>query len=63
VRPQNGWLLPPGDLHALTAALQDALSDAARLRNMGAESYRIASEEVNLEAMLGAFARAVEVVW
>jgi len=63
VRPQNGWLLPPGDLHALTAALQDALSDAARLRSMGAESYRIASEEVNLEAMLGAFAHAVEVVW
>jgi glycosyltransferase involved in cell wall biosynthesis len=59
VRPANGWQLPPGDLPALTAALQAALSDRARLQEMGAESYRIVAEEVNLDAMVAGFERAV----
>ncbi|MEN4013036.1 MAG: glycosyltransferase [Bellilinea sp.] len=56
---QNGWLLPPGDLPALTDALQQALTDPARLRRMGLESYRMVREQVNLETMLAAFARAI----
>jgi glycosyltransferase involved in cell wall biosynthesis len=55
VRPQNGWLLPPDDLEALTAALQSALAAPQRLRTMGRESYRIAAEEINLEAMVAVF--------
>jgi glycosyltransferase involved in cell wall biosynthesis len=55
VRPGNGWLLPPNDLNALTAALQSALSDVKRLRAMGQESYHIAAEEINLEAMVAVF--------
>jgi len=62
VRPGNGWLLPPDDLEALTQTLQDALSDVARLRRMGAESYRIAAEEVNLEAMADVFGRALRLL-
>jgi glycosyltransferase involved in cell wall biosynthesis len=58
-RPQNGWLVPPDDLDALASALGEALSDAARLRQMGAESYRITVEEINLEAMVGAFVQAL----
>ncbi|MBN2502437.1 MAG: glycosyltransferase, partial [Anaerolineales bacterium] len=55
VRPGNGWLLPPDDLSALTAALQSALAAPQRLRAMGRESYRIAAEEINLEAMVAVF--------
>ena len=55
VRPLNGWQVPPGDLEALTLILLSALSDCERLRQMGAESYRIVKEEVNVEAMVGVF--------
>ncbi len=60
--PQNGFQLPPGNLDALAHTLEDALSDPARLRRMGAVSYRIVSEEINLEAMVEVFARAVDCV-
>jgi glycosyltransferase involved in cell wall biosynthesis len=59
VRPGNGWLVPPGDLDALTATLGEALSDAARLRRMGTESFRIVQQEINLERMVDAFIQAV----
>ncbi len=59
VRPANGWLVPPNDLMALMRALEEALSDAARLRHMGAESFRLAVEEVNVEAMAEVFHRAI----
>ncbi len=62
VHPENGWLLPPDDLNALKSALAEALSDAARLRRMGAESFRLAVEEVNVEAMAAAFEQAIRVV-
>jgi glycosyltransferase involved in cell wall biosynthesis len=62
VRPENGWLVPPDDLGALQAALAGALADLPRLRRMGAESFRIAREEINLEAMVDAFIRAVRSV-
>ncbi len=63
VRPANGWHVPSGDLTALTATLAEALSDPARLRRMGAESFRIVSEEINLETMVAAFVRAVHLAW
>ncbi len=59
VRSENGWLIPPDDQPALQAALQAALSDPARLRRMGAESYRITAEEINLQAMAAAFVQAL----
>jgi glycosyltransferase involved in cell wall biosynthesis len=59
VRPENGWLVPPGDLSGLRATLDDALSAPARLRQMGAESFRIVSEEINLEAMVQVFLQAL----
>lgn len=60
VRPENGWQVPPGDLEALTQALRQALGDPGRLRRMGAASYCIASEEVNLEVMAAAFGQALQ---
>ena len=59
----DGWQIAPDDpstgsgqaLPALTETLRLALCDAARLRRMGAESYRIVSEEINIERMVGGF--------
>jgi glycosyltransferase involved in cell wall biosynthesis len=59
VRPTNGWQIPPGDDAALSAALAQALADVRRLRAMGAESYRIVAEEINLEKMVSVFVGAV----
>lgn len=62
VRPENGWLIPPGGVMALTQRIQDAIADPARLRAMGRESFRIVSEEINLEIMVESFAAAVSAV-
>jgi glycosyltransferase involved in cell wall biosynthesis len=42
---RNGWLVPPGDVQALSRALVDALSDRQRLRAMGDESRTIVEKE------------------
>ncbi len=59
VRPENGWQIPPDNLTALTETLRLALSDIPRLRQMGAESYRIVVEEINLEKMVEVFVQAL----
>lgn len=59
VRSGNGWQVPPDDLNSLGSVLAEALQDAPRLRRMGIESYRIVSEEINLEKMVEAFVRAL----
>jgi glycosyltransferase involved in cell wall biosynthesis len=59
VRPANGWQIPADDLGALTETLRLALADAGRLRAMGAESYRLAAEEINLEKMVEGFLGAL----
>lgn len=62
IRPANGWRVPPADLPSLTEALRTALSDIPRLRRMGAESYRIVTEEINLETMVDAFLQALTAI-
>ncbi|MBM3137196.1 MAG: glycosyltransferase family 4 protein [Chloroflexi bacterium] len=62
VRKKNGWMLKNDTVENLTAQLRDALSDVVQLRKMGEESYRIVSEEINLEAMVDAFTRAIHIV-
>ena len=62
VRPGNGWSVAPGSLESLTVCLEAALADFPGLRRMGLESYRIVAEEVNVEAMVAAFGRAVTAV-
>ena len=57
VRPTNGWQLSGPE--SLADILQESLSDVSRLRAMGAESYRIVSEEINLERMVEIFVGAV----
>ena len=60
VRPENGWCLPPGDFSALVGMLNEALGDIPRLRRMGAASYRIVAQEVNVEAMVDVFLKALD---
>lgn len=60
VRTGNGITVRPGDLNELTGAITKLLSDPAKLRAMGAESFRIVRDEINLEAMASVFAEAVE---
>lgn len=62
VRPGNGWQIPPDDLPALQSTLAGALADPFQLRRMGAESYRIVAEEINLERMVAGFVRALGVL-
>ena len=59
VREENGWQIPPDDFDALLSTINDALSDAARLRRMGEESYRIVKEEINIEKMVRVFVKAL----
>jgi glycosyltransferase involved in cell wall biosynthesis len=59
VRKENGWQIPPNDFDALVSTMKDALSDVARLRKMGEESYRIVKEEINIEKMVETFVTAL----
>jgi glycosyltransferase involved in cell wall biosynthesis len=59
VRKENGWQIPPDNFDALLSTMKDALSDVARLRKMGEESYRIVKEEINIEKMVETFVTAL----
>lgn len=62
VRRANGWQIQPEDYGALQRTLKLALSDLPRLRRMGKESYRIVSEEINLEKMVEVFVQALNAI-
>ncbi|MBI5822870.1 MAG: glycosyltransferase family 4 protein [Chloroflexi bacterium] len=62
VRKGNGWQIPPEDYAALLAAMNNALSDMARLREMGKESFRIVAEEINIQTMADVFVEALNSV-
>lgn len=59
VREENGWQIKPEDYGALVSTMKNALSDIARLRRMGKESYRIVSEEINIQKMVDVFVQAL----
>jgi glycosyltransferase involved in cell wall biosynthesis len=61
VRKENGWVLPPdSDYQAMTAILQKVLPHPQILREMGEASFRIVSEEINLENMVTSFQTAIQ---
>ena len=62
VRPSNGWVLRSNTAAELAELIQMALKDVAELRRMGEASYKIVSEEVNLEKMVSAFQDAIDMV-
>ena len=59
VRAGNGWQIEPENYQALVETMRSALSDPARLRKRGEESFRIVSEDINLEKMVEAFVKAL----
>jgi len=59
VRAGNGWQIKPENYDALVTTMKNALSDIARLREMGMESFRIVSEEINIEKMAETFVKAL----
>ena len=59
VRSTNGWQIPPDNIPALRSTLEKALSNTQKLRKMGAESYRIVAEEINLDQMISVFIKAL----
>lgn len=61
VREGNGWQIPPDNYAALVSTMKNALSDITRLRRMGQESFRIVSEEINIEKMADVFVQALNV--
>ena len=60
VRKGNGWQINPerAAYGALVSTMQNALSDIARLRKMGQESFRIVSKEINIQKMADVFVQA-----
>lgn len=62
VREGNGWQIQPEDYGALVSAMKNALSDRARLQEMGKESFRIVSEEINIQKMAEVFVDALNSV-
>ena len=59
VRAGNGWQIEPENYDALVTTMKNALSDIARLREMGMESFHIVSEEINIEKMAETFVKAL----
>jgi len=59
VRAGNGWQIAPEEYPALVSTIRNALSDMARLRRMGEESFRIVSEEINIQKMADVFVQAL----
>ena len=59
VRPENGWQIPADDEEALAESLKEALANQNHLRSMGAASYNIVVNEVNIEKMVEVFVKAL----
>jgi glycosyltransferase involved in cell wall biosynthesis len=59
VHEKNGWQIEPENYEALVAIMKEALSDVKRLREMGKESFRIVSEEINIQKMAEVFVEAL----
>jgi glycosyltransferase involved in cell wall biosynthesis len=62
VKENNGWLIPKGNVYALRDALEVALGEPCRLREMGRESFRIVHDEINVDVMVSQFMKAIHYV-
>ena len=62
VREGNGWQINPEDYDALVSTMKNAVMDMTRLRKMGGESFRIVSEEINIQKMADVFVDALNSV-
>jgi glycosyltransferase involved in cell wall biosynthesis len=61
VSGDNGWLISPGNLDALIAALRSALQVPELLEKMGAASFDLAVKRFNIHAMRDQFLQALAI--
>ena len=59
IRPESGWNVTPDSSDALAKLIEEAISDRARLREMGKHAYKIVAEEINIENMVEVFIRVL----
>jgi glycosyltransferase involved in cell wall biosynthesis len=59
VNPDTGWLVKPGSLQSLQSALETAISQPARLAEMGRASFEFVVQHANIDAMAQVFVRAL----
>lgn len=59
VQPENGWLVPPGDGHALETALRQAVADPSRLLKMGTASHRLSVDRFNTDVLAEIFVQVL----
>ena len=59
VHPDIGWLVDPGSLQSLQSALETAVSDPARLRELGRAAYEYVVQHANIDAMAQVFVQAL----
>jgi glycosyltransferase involved in cell wall biosynthesis len=62
VRENNGWMVEAGNPELLAQSIKDAVGNPDRLRVMGRESFRIVSEEVNMDMMANVFVQTIQTV-
>ncbi|NMC13409.1 MAG: glycosyltransferase family 4 protein [Chloroflexi bacterium] len=62
VRAENGWILDQGNAQELAEKMAEALGNISALRKKGSASFTIVHDEVNVEAMLQAFTKAIDTV-
>jgi glycosyltransferase involved in cell wall biosynthesis len=63
VRPENGWLVKPGDLEDLVRTLREAISKPKRLPQMGVASYRVVVDRANIDAMAKVFVEVMNTLY
>lgn len=56
----NGWLIPPGDLEALTRTMRAALQKPDQLESMGERSFELTKQRFNIHVMRDQFLRAIK---
>ncbi len=59
ISADNGWLIPVDDPVALRMAIESALSDPARLKQMGKRSHALVLDRFNIERMTEVFVQAM----
>lgn len=60
VTQENGWLLEGASVTELTRVLEEAIDGSVHLDEMGARSFQIARDEINIQTMADVFVSALE---
>jgi len=59
VFPENGWIIPADDENELFSTINYAISDPAKLREMGKKAYEIIANRINIDIMTESFITSI----